>query len=210
MPTKKILDEYKEKRHLYEEYCLVIRNLIEGLLVSKNYKYHISSRIKDPEKLKEKIERKARVGKKYKKLSDIEDLAAIRVIFYLEKDKKRFAIDLDKEIDVKLRFEDNAKKWGYKALHTTVTLGPKRLALNEYRKFTNLKCEVQLTSILYHAWAEIEHDIFYKENETVKKMSKDNKVKLKLQLLEIMNSHIKKATYELEKLVNNVKKLNIK
>ncbi len=203
--NKNLLNEYKEKRGLYEDYCFTIKNLVESLLKNKGYKYHITSRTKDLDKLKKKIEQKKKLGKVYRRLGDIEDLAGIRVVFYLEKDKRKFAKELNEEISLKLQFQENTKKSGYRALHTIVSLGPKRKFLSEYKRYKNLKCEIQLTSILYHAWSEMEHDIFYKENEEVKKMNKKNKLKLKSQLLEIMNDHIKQATQKLEKIINQIK-----
>jgi ppGpp synthetase/RelA/SpoT-type nucleotidyltranferase len=83
--TQKLVNEYKEKRFLYEDFCLTIRRLIESLLINKGYKFHISSRTKDLEKLGNKIELGWEKGKKYRQLSDIEDLAGVRIIFYLEK-----------------------------------------------------------------------------------------------------------------------------
>ena len=47
-------------------------------------------------------------------------------------------------------------------MHTIVSLSSKREKLVEYSRFKNLKFEIQIRSILQHAWAEIEHDIGYK------------------------------------------------
>ena len=66
----------------------MIRNLLEGFLRGEKFKFQIFQRPKDKEKLAEKIERKTRDGKEYKTLDDIEDLAGVRVVFYLEDDKK--------------------------------------------------------------------------------------------------------------------------
>jgi hypothetical protein len=38
----------------------------------------------------------------------------------------------------------------------------KQLELPKYKKFKNCKIEIQIRSILQHAWAEIEHDLGYK------------------------------------------------
>ena len=37
-----------------------------------------------------------------------------------------------------------------------------RSALAEYAKFKGLRCEIQIQTILIHAWAETSHDITYK------------------------------------------------
>ena len=39
---------------------------------------------------------------------------------------------------------------------------PEMLKLPEYCLFDKMKCEIQVRTILQHAWAEIEHDVVYK------------------------------------------------
>ena len=53
-------------------------------------------------------------------------------------------------------------RFGYLSVHFVVRLSPARAALPEYRRFEKLLCEIQIRSILQHAWAEIEHDLGYK------------------------------------------------
>jgi ppGpp synthetase/RelA/SpoT-type nucleotidyltranferase len=106
--------------------------------------------------------------------------------------------------------EENKKETGYEATHITVALGPKRLHLTEYRKFDGLKCEIQLTSILYHAWAEIEHDIFYKEEAEIRKLHPKRLRSLKKRMAKIMKRHIKKAASEFEGIMTQIRKIRCK
>jgi hypothetical protein len=48
------------------------------------------------------------------------------------------------------------------SLHYVVSLLPARSVLAEYRRYADLKAEIQVRSVLQHAWAEIEHDLGYK------------------------------------------------
>jgi putative GTP pyrophosphokinase len=56
-------------------------------------------------------------------------------------------------------------RFGYQSVHYIVRLKADRTALPEYRRFEGLVGEIQVRTILQHAWAEIEHDIQYKSIE---------------------------------------------
>lgn len=168
--SKKIILEYKKKQKTYSDFSLAMQSILEQLLKSYDYKYtFISSRAKDLIKLKEKIIRKEKEGKIYQRLENIEDLAGVRIIFYLESDRKKFLEILNAEFGGNAKIENEDKENGYKATHIILSLDKKRSSLAEYKKYNGLKCEVQLTSIFYHAWAELEHDITYKKDESLKK-----------------------------------------
>lgn len=168
--SNQIVFQYKKKQRLYSDFALAIQSILEQLLKSHDYKYtFVNCRAKDLVKLKEKIVKKEKEGKVYKKLESIEDLAGVRVIFYLESDRKKFLEILENEFGGNARIENEDKENGYKATHVILSLDKKRSSLAEYKKYSGLKCEVQLTSIFYHAWSELEHDITYKKDETLKK-----------------------------------------
>ncbi|MBN1365346.1 MAG: RelA/SpoT domain-containing protein [Syntrophaceae bacterium] len=203
-----ILEEYNKKLPLYQDFCNAMQNLLSRLLANNEYKYQIASRIKSFDSLKQKISRKAEKGIIYKKLEDIHDIAGIRIIFYLENDKKKFISDLYKELTPqKLELFERNKEKGYMSTHVIARFGPKRLILGEYKKYKGLQCEIQLTSALYHAWAEIEHDIFYKLSEKVINNQQQTVNELKRELEEAMINHIQKASDLLEFVVEKVKNI---
>lgn len=162
-----LLQEYRGRRALYADFSQAIRNLLEQLLAEGRVKFQQSScREKDEDKLAEKIDRKKAEGKIYQKLDDIEDLAGVRIIFYLEEDKNSFIQLLHKEFgeDGVVSSESKRKLRGYRADHFILKLNPERERLAEYKRFQGLKCELQLTPVLHHAWSELEHDVVYKPN----------------------------------------------
>jgi hypothetical protein len=59
------------------------------------------------------------------------------------------------------------KRLGYQSIHYVVELRPNRTVLPEYARFRGMRAEIQLRTVLQHAWAEIEHDIQYKSTETI-------------------------------------------
>lgn len=208
--TGKLINEYKEKIPLYQDFCSTLNNLLISLLESSGYKYQISYRVKSIESLLKKIQRKTAEGKRYKRLEDVKDLAGIRIIFYLESDKKNFLSDLYREFTPqKLKLKERHKEKGYRATHIILQFGRKRLALGEYKKFSNLNIEIQLTSALFHAWSEIEHDIFYKLDEQTKLGGKDIIKKLKKDLEDTMVNYIHKASDKFESVAFDLRNMRI-
>ncbi|MBT7630134.1 MAG: hypothetical protein HN597_10600 [Desulfobacula sp.] len=55
----------------------------------------------------------------------------------------------------------------YASIHYLIRLTDDRTKLLEYKRFKNLIAEIQVRTILQHAWAEIEHDIQYKSIDTI-------------------------------------------
>jgi hypothetical protein len=68
--------------------------------------------------------------------------------------KREFEIDPENSVDKR---ETEADKFGYYALNYVCKYSKVPTAQSEYKKFTGVWCEVQITSILRHAWSEIEH-----------------------------------------------------
>ena len=53
-------------------------------------------------------------------------------------------------------------KVGYKSVHIVEKLGKQRADLVEYKGIYDLKFEIQIRTVLQHAWAELTHDRSYK------------------------------------------------
>lgn len=96
---------------------------------------------------------------------------------------------------------------GYRSTHAIISFGEDRTDLSEYLKFKGLKCEVQLTLILNHAWAEVEHDILYKEAAQIPLLDKKRYGVLKSRLEKVMVDYIKKASGELDSIVKEIRSL---
>jgi ppGpp synthetase/RelA/SpoT-type nucleotidyltranferase len=160
-----ILQQYDEKHELYTgcgERCKKI--LLEQLEETKISIHNIAIRTKTRKSLAEKIEIK---GEKYTDLKDITDICGIRVVTYLESDvyeiarliEKNFVVDKANSASTR---KLNADQFGYKSLHYVVSLNEGKVNIADARKYSKLKIEIQIRSILQHAWAEIEHDLGYK------------------------------------------------
>jgi putative GTP pyrophosphokinase len=194
-----IVTEYHERALEYYDFVVAMRNILVSLLDQRGFKYQISQRLKTVESIREKIGRNTGRGKVYRRLADVEDVAGIRIVFLLESDKRRFLAALYSELTRgRLTLETHRKISGYRATHVLARLGRKRLSLHEYRRFAGIKCEIQLTSALYHAWSEIEHDILYKPNGHIKPLPQATAESLERQLAGALSEHLERAGEMLE------------
>ena len=150
-----ILQEYREKVPALQENVVRIRHALEetfaeaGLLVAA-----IESRVKTEESLAGKLELK---GSKYHSLSDITDIIGMRVITFYSDDvdkvasalERLFTIDWANTVDKRKLHEIDS--FGYLSLHYICSLPE-----SAYR------FEVQIRTVLQHAWANMSHDTGYK------------------------------------------------
>lgn len=174
---EKILSDFIGQKNALDSFRERTINLLSDLLQQKKILiHHISGRTKDYESLSKKIDRKL---DKYNSLEEITDIVGIRIISYLESDvdiisnliSKEFKVDPKNSIDKR---ELNIDQFGYKSLHLVVNLNNLRANLTEYKDYKNIKCEIQIRSILQHAWAEIEHDLGYKGKSAIPDQYKRN------------------------------------
>jgi ppGpp synthetase/RelA/SpoT-type nucleotidyltranferase len=106
--------------------------------------------------------------KSYKSGLEATDLVGIRVITFIETDatavadliRKAFKPHPEESLDKSEELGDS--QVGYRSIHLICELAPDRVALPEYKPFRGLVFEVQVRTVLQHAWAEIDHDRGYK------------------------------------------------
>ena len=160
-----IITEYRKKRALYGENTKKIEVLVSELIKEKDIPIQaVSSRTKSIESLSNKVSRKD----KYASIDEITDLSGVRICCYFSSQveevakliKANFSVNKDLSVD-KGRAVD-PDRFGYVSLHYIAKLSEKRVDLLEYSKYKDLFCEIQIRTILQHAWAEIEHDLGYK------------------------------------------------
>jgi ppGpp synthetase/RelA/SpoT-type nucleotidyltranferase len=162
---EKILNEFDDFKSTLDDLKVKMEFLISELIKNEAIQTHqILGRLKERNSLKNKIDRKQ---DKYLSLHDITDIVGIRVITYLESDvdkiadiiEREFLIDKENSVDKR---KLNTDQFGYRSLHYVVVCKDERTCLIEYKRFAGIKFEIQIRSILQHAWAEIEHDLGYK------------------------------------------------
>jgi putative GTP pyrophosphokinase len=168
-----IMAEFEKQCGVYTAFTKVTEKLIKELLKENNIRVHsVTSRVKDKDSLRKNI---GKSEKQLAKLEEIPDISGLRIITYFADDVNVVAKMIEKEFDVNEQLSVNKidlldpDRFGYVSLHYVVKLSESRLKLTEYKRFIACQCEIQIRSILQHAWAEIEHDLGYKSKLAIPK-----------------------------------------
>lgn len=146
----------------------------------------------------------------------IKDLAGCRIIFYTTTDLERFrgsdiwreTFDVDWQ-DSKTHFprsEDASVDELYQGIHYVVRLNGDRTKLVEYSELAGLRCEIQLQTILNHAWSETSHDVLYKPNRVEGFGSRQEKA-LRKRFARVMREYLMPAGYEMQKIQADAERL---
>jgi ppGpp synthetase/RelA/SpoT-type nucleotidyltranferase len=173
----KSVHAYAIDRPKFDAYCQDVRRILVEILREEGIGFQsIEARAKEVESFQKKISKREDDGSlKYKEpLKDVTDLAAVRVIVFTPKSvitvgdiiEKTFAVEWKKDVGEE---RSDTKNFGYQSVHYLVKHTEDRLKLKEFKKFKGMICEIQVRTILQHAWAEIEHDIQYKSASEIPK-----------------------------------------
>jgi len=179
------ISRYSKEYDFYEQSARLVTQLLDKELESTGIPAIVTFRAKSPKRLKKKLEDRSE-DKDYKTIDDIYkdivDLAGVRVALYFPAQRKQLeklirqhfhVIGNPKEFPepkeskesptTKKLSDTNYKKRfsGYWATHYRVRLCEE--SLNEASKrYAEALVEIQVGSVLMHAWAEVEHDLVYK------------------------------------------------
>lgn len=160
--------EYAEVCPKYKSLATNLKQALEEFLKDAGIEYlYTSYRIKDFNSFWDKTERKG-----YKKpLKDIEDICGLRIICYYPPDLWKISDIINKEFNVIESLDKTdllePDRFGYRALHFIVNIKKGWAKAPNYRGLDGLKAEIQVCTILMHAWADIEHKLAYKKEEHV-------------------------------------------
>jgi putative GTP pyrophosphokinase len=171
------IKNYQKVRPLYEDFGEVIKSIVNESLKSLGIKVaSLETRAKSIESFGKKTVEPSITDPtqpKYKSpLSEITDLTGVRIITFFPKTigdiesviNSQFVVLEKSDKSEALRQE---QRFGYQSVHYLVKLITNRITLPEYGRFKDLIAEIQVRTILQHAWAEIEHDIQYKSIQTI-------------------------------------------
>lgn len=139
----------------------IIKSILE---VNKIEYLSVTGRVKNYETALNKIKTKNYKNPK----KQLTDLSGIRVILFSESDVLKICDLIEKtfNVDTENSFNQDEKlgvdRSGYRSVHYVCNIGSERGQLPEFHNLLDLKFEIQVRTVLQHAWAELSHDRNYK------------------------------------------------
>jgi ppGpp synthetase/RelA/SpoT-type nucleotidyltranferase len=168
---------YQKERDFYVSLANEVQRLIRECLSRRNIAVQsVDARAKEVNSFKVKAASPSdydpEVPKYQDPLVEIDDLAGVRIIAFLPRSLDAIETMIGEEFDVFERSDKGAAlieegRFGYQSIHYLVTLKDTRTQFSEYAQFDRAIVELQVRTILQHAWAEIEHDIQYKSASAI-------------------------------------------
>jgi ppGpp synthetase/RelA/SpoT-type nucleotidyltranferase len=210
------IQEYQSVRPLYEECATCIKNVLDEAFKVQDIKVHsIESRAKELDSFGKKASMPSPTDPNkphyLNPMSDITDLSGTRVIVFLPRTLNIVDSVIQSEFEIIEKTDKTIllieeAKFGYASIHYLVKFKKNRAELPEYSRYKGLVAEIQVRTILQHAWAEIEHDIQYKAVETIPSIIRRRFMSL-AGMLEIADREFQAIQDEDERLRQDARKL---
>ncbi len=158
-PVDEVLAEFNQRKDHFEDLRGTTRQLIETILKQEVITVQsVQARVKKKEKIKSKY---CDPERDYKCLDDISDIVGFRIITYYSDKIDQIAQIIEQEFAECGTREDKRKgkldSFGYSAIHFDCAYSPVRSKYAEYKRFAKDRFEIQVTTVLGHAWAEMQH-----------------------------------------------------
>jgi ppGpp synthetase/RelA/SpoT-type nucleotidyltranferase len=171
------LARYRKEFDFYDQAARLVAQALDASLHAAGIRSIVTSRAKSLIRLETKVSQRA-ADKNYTTVddiyNDIVDLAGARVALYFpgERDqvdtliKSLFVLTGPTKQFPSASSQPAYKKRfaGYCATHYRVQLRESALS-DAQKRYAEAKVEIQVASVLMHAWAEVEHDLVYKPLE---------------------------------------------
>ena len=165
LKCKLILEDYRKQKENFVKLGNVVHDMLANIAKEAGLTVlAVEHRVKEEKSLAGKLERK---GDGYNSFEDITDILGCRVICFLsdevdkigKKVEESFVVDWENSSNKKDLLKENA--FGYLSLHYICSLPFGDKWPDE---ICGKKFEIQIRTILQHAWSAIHHDIGYKSD----------------------------------------------
>ncbi len=161
---KSLSDKYREIKSKFRQLGTNLKEALIKFLNEAGIKFvDITYRIKNFDSFWRKIQRKKFYNEPFEKINDI---CGLRIIHYYPLDYKKITEIINQELfvieTIDKQEELKFNQFGYRSTHFIVKIKQDWTNAPNYRGLDNIICEIQVRTILMHAWAEIEHELAYK------------------------------------------------
>lgn len=161
-------DLYIREHSLYQGFTERLEHLVQDLLEQVGIElFHVESRTKSIERF---VQRIANPSASFRDpVNEMYDLSGVRVVLYFAEDLEKIARMVEEEFTVHKDFSvpydalQDPDAYGYRSIHYAVSLAPHRATLREWRRYGELKAEIQVRTILQNAWSAITKKLPYDE-----------------------------------------------
>lgn len=171
----RFMKRYEREYDYYREVCTIIVDQLQTEIYKRGIKGRVSYRPKDPQSLVDNLRtiEKKRKFSNMKQIYDVmHDLAGVRLELYLPGQASKVEHLITKAFIVKRKKkfpQSRPKKYsyrnpGYTATHYIVHIKDERLN-TEQKRFRDAVIEIQVATVLMHAWSEVEHRLVYKPEQ---------------------------------------------
>ena len=164
------MSRYNRERDYYQAVCNLCAAQCRSLLASRGIRAMVTNRSKEPSSLEQKLRKRlSQASGKDPDTAyrDIVDLAGVRIAVYFPGNLAEVENLICESFDVEQRKQFPQESpidrppFGYSAVHYHVRLRHGSPGDSE-RRYSEALVEIQIASVLMHAWAEVEHDLAYK------------------------------------------------
>ncbi|CAM5191506.1 hypothetical protein CDEF62S_02946 [Castellaniella defragrans] len=167
------IEQYRREFDFFDSAARLVSLQIESALTSSGIRAMVTYRAKRPERLEQKL-RQRHTERQYKShqdiYDDIADFSGVRVALYFPGSRdevnkvisSRFELAAEPKSFPTGATPSYAKRFsGYWATHYRLKLLESSLQ-EDQKRYSTARVEVQVASVLMHAWSEVEHDLVYK------------------------------------------------
>jgi putative GTP pyrophosphokinase len=182
MNAYEAVNQYKKNLALYEELTAKNLALLKEIIGSMGIKAMYEDRTKSVSSFRRKI---TQIDKSYPEpFEQITDLSGIRVILYSLQDvetvasviKSEFTVDETRSVN---KFDEKeVDQFGYLSQQFIVKVHERRRWLREYERIRELNAEIQVRTVLQHAWAVVDHVLIYRNKNDAPKEFRRRLVRL--------------------------------
>ena len=170
--VEEFIARYRKEYDFYDQVARLVGQKLDANLQTAGIRPMVTSRAKSITRLEIKVRQRSTV-KAYQSVddvfSDIADLAGARVALYFPGERGQVDVLIKSLFNVvgSKEFPDGSKPAyekrfsGYRATHYRVQLRESDLG-DAQKRYAEARVEIQVASVLMHAWAEVEHDLVYK------------------------------------------------